>query len=120
MRYDDAMRILLVTLLLGLAGVGCGGDDTTSMSSGGADLAMSMMVHDMAGVDMATAICGDLGSTAFGSACTTDCQCATGMCRMFQMGAVHLCTKPCTPATQATDCPAPSVGTCTNNGYCKF
>jgi hypothetical protein len=81
---------------------------------------MTMTVHDMAGVDMAAAVCGDLGSTAFGGACTSDCDCATSMCRMFQMGAVHLCTKPCTVATQATDCPAPSVGTCTNNGYCKF
>ena len=109
------MRILLVTLLLGLGSIGCG-DDTTSAS--GPD--MTMVVHDMAGVDMATAICGDLGSVAFGGACTSDCDCATSMCRQFSMGATHLCTKPCTAATQATDCPAPSTGMCTPNLYCKF
>jgi hypothetical protein len=45
-------------------------------------------------------------------ACTSDCDCASGMCRMFQMGAVHLCTQGCPNP--------PSTGQCTNNGYCKF
>ena len=111
------MRILLVSLLLGVGLVGCG-DDTTS--SGGADLAMSAG-HDMAvHGDLATAVCVDAGPKMFGDTCTTDCECDSSMCRQFQMGAVMKCTKPCTVATQATDCPTPSTGMCTNNGYCKF
>ena len=112
--YDDAMRILLVSLLL-VAAAGCG-DDTTA--AGGADMsAMSdMAVHG----DLAIAVCADAGPKPFGAACTTDCECDSAMCRQFQMGATHVCTRPCTVATQATDCPAPSTGMCTNNGYCKF
>lgn len=108
------MRILLCSLLLACA-VGCG-DDTTA--TGAADLAVQkdMAVHG----DLAIAVCADAGAKKFGDACTTDCECETSMCRQFQMGAVHLCTRPCTVATQATDCPAPSTMTCTNNGYCKF
>lgn len=110
------MRILLLSLLLGIGFVGCGGDDTTTMS--GMDLAsrLDMATHG----DLAIAVCADAGMAAFGAACTADCDCSTSMCRMFQMGAVHLCTRPCTVATAAMDCPGPSTGTCTNNGYCKF
>lgn len=71
---------------------------------------------DMAGV-MPT------GTKAFGDTCTTDGptgDCMSGLCKPFAMGTVQRCTKPCTVATEATDCPAPSAGTCTNNGYCKF
>ena len=111
------MRILIVSLLLGVGLVGCG-DDTTS--STGNDMAMTA-VKDMAvHGDLATAVCADAGPKTFGDTCTTDCECDTSMCRQFQMGAVMKCTQPCTVATQATDCPAPSTGTCTNNGYCKF
>ena len=53
-RYDVAMRILLVALVLGLGVVGCGDDTTTSSVDMSAD--MTMVVHDMAGVDMATAL----------------------------------------------------------------
>jgi len=36
------------------------------------------------------------------------------------MGAVHLCTKPCTTATAAQDCPMPPTsGQCNLQGYCK-
>ena len=102
-------------MVMALGAAGCG--DTTSS----ADMTMSMSMPDMAlHGDLATAVCVDAGPKHFGDACTTDCECDTSMCRMFQMGAVHLCTKPCTPATAGTDCPPPSVGTCTNNGYCKF
>jgi hypothetical protein len=104
-------------LLLALGAIGCG-DDTTS--AGGGDLAMSMSSDMAIHGDLAIAVCVDAGPKQFGDACTADCDCATSMCRMFQMGAVHLCTRPCTPQTAATDCPAPSTGTCTNNGYCKF
>lgn len=108
------MRILLVTLLLGFGSIGCG-DDTTS---GGADM---VVVLDMATHgDLAIAVCVDAGPKLFGDTCTADCECGTSMCRQFQMGAVMKCTKPCTVATQATDCPTPGTGMCTNNGYCKF
>jgi hypothetical protein len=95
---------------------GCG-DDTTS--GAGNDMAMTMS-SDMVVHDLSMVTCVDAGPKHFGDACTTDCDCDTSMCRMFQMGAVHLCTKPCTAATQATDCPAPSTGMCTPNLYCKF
>ena len=116
MGYDDAMRILLVTLLLGFGGAGCG--DDTSMASGPdmTAVALDMATHG----DLAIAVCVDAGPKVFGDTCTTDCECDTSMCRQFQMGAIHKCTKPCTVATQATDCPAPGTGMCTNNGYCKF
>jgi hypothetical protein len=110
------MRILLVSLLLGCGLVGCG-DDTSSSSGNDMSIGSStdMLVHDLS-----TAACGDLGPKHFGDSCTTDCDCDTSMCRQFSMGATHLCTKPCTVATQATDCPAPSTGMCTPNLYCKF
>ncbi len=108
------MRVLLVSLLLGLGAVGCG-DNTTSAATD-MTAVLDMAVHG----DLAIAVCADAGPKLFGDTCTTDCECDTSMCRPFQMGATHLCTKPCTVATQATDCPAPSTGTCTNNGYCKF
>ena len=115
-RYDHAMRILVLSLLLGFGIAGCG-DDTTA--AGGLDMsgvAKDMAVHG----DLATAVCADAGPKMFGDTCTTDCECDTSMCRQFQMGATMKCTKPCTVATQATDCPAPGTGMCTNNGYCKF
>ena len=109
------MRTLLVAIVMILAAPGCG-DDTTSGRDLGEGLPPDMAVHG----DLAIANCGDAGTKAFGAACATDCECSSSMCRPFQMGATHLCTKPCTVATQATDCPTPSTGTCTNNGYCKF
>lgn len=112
------MRILLVSLLLGFGIAGCG-SDTTSTTNG--DMSMSNAVLDMAvHGDLAIAVCADAGPKVFGAACTTDCECDTSMCRPFQMGTTMKCTRPCTVATQATDCPAPSTGVCTNNGYCKF
>lgn len=109
------MRILLVSLLLGIGLAGCG-DDTTLMSGGDMPVVLDMAVHG----DLAIAVCADAGPKMFGAQCTSDCECDTSMCRQFQMGATMKCTKPCTVATQATDCPAPSTGMCTNNGYCKF
>jgi hypothetical protein len=58
---------------------------------------------------------------AFGDTCATDADCESGMCRSFQMMTVNKCTKACTMATQAADCPnPPSMGTCNNNGVCRF
>ena len=113
--YDDAMRILLVSLLL-MAAAGCG-DDT---SASGNDMATMGTSTDMIVRDFSMLMCGDLGTAHFGDPCTTDCDCDTSMCRQFQMGAVHVCTRPCTTATAGTDCPAPSTGMCTPNLYCKF
>jgi hypothetical protein len=91
---------------------------------GGGDLARMGSSTDMANhsVDMASTDLTSAGGTlAFGADCNLDADCMSGMCRQFQMGAIHKCTQPCTPATQATDCPnPPSTGTCTNNNYCKF
>lgn len=108
------MRILLVSLLLGLGAIGCG-DDTTAAGSDMSAM-LDMAVHG----DLAIAVCADAGPKVYGDPCTTDCECDTSMCRTFQMGATMKCTRPCTVATQATDCPAPGTGMCTNNGYCKF
>jgi hypothetical protein len=111
------MRILLVAMLLGLGAAGCGDDTTSSISVDDMHVFPDMALHG----DLAIANCGDAGTKAFGAVCTTDCECASSMCRPFQMGAAHFCTQPCTVATQATDCPMPpSTATCTNNGYCKF
>lgn len=58
---------------------------------------------------------------AFGDTCTGDADCDSNMCRGFMMMTVMKCTKMCTTATQATDCPnPPSQGTCTNQNYCRF
>jgi len=87
---------------------GCGGNDSAST-----DMSITHVVStDMAGVAP--------GAAAFGASCTVNGDCQSLLCEQFVMGTVHRCTKPCTVATQATDCPAPSDGTCTPNGYCKF
>ncbi len=93
----------------GTGGAGGGGENnssSTDMASGG------VVSTDMAGMTPGTA--------AFGATCTVNGDCQSLLCEQFVMGTVHRCTKACTVATQATDCPAPSAGTCTNNGYCKF
>src|SRR5438874_1193269 len=91
----------------GGAGGGGGGDSSST------DMTITHVVPtDMAGQTAGTA--------AFGATCTVNGDCQSLLCEPFVMGTVHRCTKPCTVATQATDCPAPSAGTCTNNGYCKF
>jgi len=70
------------------------------------------------------AACGGMpapGMKAFGEDCTADADCASGACRDFQMMTVKKCTKTCTAATQANDCPnPPSQGTCNMQGYCRF
>jgi hypothetical protein len=95
----------------GNAGSGGGGGGESSGSS--TDMSTTTVVStDMAGVTPGTA--------AFGASCTVNGDCQSLLCEQFVMGTVHRCTKSCTVATEATDCPAPSAGTCTANGYCKF
>jgi hypothetical protein len=74
--------------------------------------------HDAAGGDAGG---GDGGKKAFGETCVLPSDCESNLCEPFQQGNEMLCTKACTVATQATDCPAPpSAGTCTPKGYCRF
>ena len=94
----------------GSGGSGGGGGENNASST---DMASTGVVsNDMAGQTP--------GTKAFGDLCTVNGDCQSLLCEQFVMGTVHRCTKTCTVATQATDCPAPSDGTCTNNGYCKF
>jgi hypothetical protein len=96
---------------MGHSGTGTGGNGNGNGSS--TDMATAPIgSSDMAGATPGTA--------AFGATCTVNGDCQSLLCEQFVMGTVHRCSKPCTVATQATDCPAPSDGTCTNNGYCKF
>lgn len=92
----------------GSAGGGGGGGD-----SGSTDMSITHVVStDMAGQAP--------GAAAFGASCTVNGDCQSLLCEPFVMGTIHRCTKTCTVATQTTDCPAPSDGTCTPNGYCKI
>lgn len=97
------------------AGGGGGGSGGNGPAGNSSDMAMhqgGLPSSDMAGASP--------GAAAFGATCTLNADCQSLLCQPFVMGTVHRCTKPCTIGTQATDCPAPSAGTCTNNGYCKF
>ena len=94
----------------GGGGSGGGGGENSGSST---DMSMTTIIStDMAGVTP--------GAAAFGATCTVNGDCQSLLCEQFAMGTVHRCTKACTAATQTTDCPAPSAGTCTPNGYCKF
>jgi hypothetical protein len=97
---------------------GNGGTGGSGGSGGGGD-------NNSASTDMSNTASTDLagvtpGTKAFGDLCTVAGDCQSTLCEPFAMGAVHRCSKACTVATQTVDCPAPSAGTCTNNGYCKF
>ncbi len=96
-----------------------GGGMGNDLATAGKDMAGGGGPRDMSGGggDMS----GGNGTAAFGDTCTVDSDCAGNMCRQFQGGAVLKCTKPCTVATQTADCPnPPSLGTCTNQLYCRF
>jgi hypothetical protein len=77
---------------------------------------------------LSLAACGNISSSsdmgakkAFGDNCTADTDCESGICRGFQMMTVTKCTKACTAATAAQDCPnPPSTGTCNTDNICKF
>ncbi len=120
------MKTLLLSIAIAFGAAGClsssfepfqsASDDLAQppSPSGGQDLAMSQSQSpaDLGG--------GGGGLGAFGASCTLSTDCASGLCEQFVQGTVHRCTKSCTVATQTTDCPPPSDGTCNNNGYCKF
>jgi hypothetical protein len=120
MRAFTLAFLLAVGLGLGL-GFGCGGElppDQMMMQSqdgGAGDLAHATGSGDMAqsgsGGDMAQSS----GLKPFGADCTTNAECATGICDQFQMGAVHKCTQKC-----ELGCPAPSTGGCNGKDECKF
>jgi hypothetical protein len=71
--------------------------------------------------DAATA-CSKAGGAKLGfmcPGCSADTDCQTGLvCFDFPNKTGNICTRDCTPAQQATLCPAPSEG-CGNNGHCK-
>jgi hypothetical protein len=55
---------------------------------------------------------------AFLEACTTNEECASGICQEYPNKGSRLCSNKCTQGTATTDCPAPSGG-CNNQGVCK-
>ncbi len=95
------------------SGNGTGSGDGTGGNGSSTDMASA----PVGGGDMAGVVAG---VKAFGDTCAVNGDCQSTLCEQFVMGTVHRCSKTCTVATQATDCPAPSDGTCTPNGYCKF
>jgi hypothetical protein len=93
MSYNPGMRAISLAFVLCI--LGCGSAPAPA---------------DMAG-----------GTKLFGEDCVADADCQSGMCRDFQMQTIKKCTKACTAATQANDCPIPpSSGTCNANLVCKF
>ncbi len=53
--------------------------------------------------------------------CTTNTQCMSMNCKLFNASALQVCTVTCTPGNNAT-CPKDSTGanaTCNNMGICK-
>jgi hypothetical protein len=102
----------------GTGGNGTGGE--AGSGGGGAGDGGGSMSTTMDGGAGGASDGGAVGAKAFGDTCAVNGDCQSNLCEQFVMGTVHRCTKTCTTATQATDCPAPSDGTCTPNGYCKF
>jgi hypothetical protein len=61
---------------------------------------------------------GDGGGKPFGAPCLEDHECESNTC--FRGNRRSFCSMPCTPQTQAADCPAPpTTGTCNMQGFCK-
>ena len=101
-----------------MAHSGTGSGNGTGNGNGtGGNGASEDMATQAAPADGGTTVAG---TKLFGDTCTVNGDCQSSLCEQFVMGTVHRCTKSCTAATQATDCPAPSDGTCTPNLYCKF
>jgi hypothetical protein len=127
------MKTLALTLFFAVASAGCLGTfipdpqpaGTPDMAGGGTGTGGNGTgtgggnMNGGGGGDMAGGT-APAGTKLFGDLCTVNGDCSSAICGQFVMGTVHRCSKPCTVATQTSDCPAPSDGTCNNNGYCKF
>jgi hypothetical protein len=100
------MRYTYMMILVATLGLGACGGTTMSTSSDGGDGDMTQTAS---------------GTKKFGDVCNGPADCMQGLlCESFAMHTIMRCTKSCTTATQATDCPPPSAGTCTPNMYCRF
>jgi hypothetical protein len=78
--------------------------------------------HDLAGsppADLAGGSSGDGGGAllALCQTCTTNTECASGLCAPYMMGATMKCSHSCAAATAATDCPG--VNACNGMNVCK-
>lgn len=99
-----SLRTWVLTLALGSGIVGvvaaCGSEDPPPVTTDGGS----------------STVTGTLG---FLEPCTENAQCMSNLCYRYNMANVGMrCSKTCTPATAATDCPAPSSG-CNGMGVCK-
>jgi hypothetical protein len=118
---------LALFLSVAMAIVGCGGDlapagdDDMAMSGGGGD--GGGMSKDMTGgaADMTMKTGSDGGGSGSGkalcAACTTDTECASGLCAPYMMGNVKKCSHSCAAATASTDCPG--INACNGMNVCK-
>ncbi|HEY4056432.1 MAG TPA: hypothetical protein VGM39_07475 [Kofleriaceae bacterium] len=68
-------------------------------------------------VDGPPGLCGT-GTLGYLEVCDTNGANQCGSCACTSFGHEAVCTKPCTAATAATDCPAPSLG-CSSGGFCR-
>jgi len=53
--------------------------------------------------------------------CTTNTECTSNNCHLFEMAGIQVCTAPCTPGDNST-CPVDASGVngvCNNMGTCK-
>ncbi|HEY2744071.1 MAG TPA: hypothetical protein VGL86_05595 [Polyangia bacterium] len=111
------MRAALLVLALAFVGLGCGGDDTTSVT-----------VHDMAAGaahDMAS-LCGHPGDTGnslgVGKYCTSISDCSSNskatLCSILGSDNTYFCTFPCSgTADLATECGENATCAC-QGGQC--
>jgi hypothetical protein len=117
---------LCFILVTCLAGVGCGSDSTGNDGGTGTDAASTDAMgptdgtadHDgtpindsgTGGID-AGSVCTTPGATGLDMSCSVNSDCASCLCFMYNNRG-KLCSHTCSPATAATDCPAPFIGLC--------
>ena len=115
MPFSNANRLggfaLTAVCSVWFAAVGCSSSD-----AGAADT--STTPDTGSGVDAG----GDAGGIAYLQECSTvgtPGDCAAGLtCKLFNGKQKNFCTKACTTATAATDCPAPAKG-CGGDKFCS-
>jgi len=105
------------------SGAGTEADAGKTVADAGTATDASPGGHDDAGKQNdgggAVLPCPSMTNCPAGAACTGDGQCATGKC--FTGGSRSYCTKACTKANEATDCPNPPYqGVCNNNNVCRM